>query len=60
METVRAFIAVDMGEEIRAALGKAQRNLQRSHPDVKWAKLDNIHLTLAFIGNTPIDSIRPL
>jgi len=60
METVRTFIAVDLGEEIRAALAKAQRTLQRAHADVKWVNPKNIHLTLTFLGNIPIDNIRPL
>ena len=60
METVRAFIAVDIGAGIRKALGKVQRNLQRAHTDVKWVKPENIHLTLVFLGNVPIDNIRPL
>ena len=60
METIRAFIAVDLGEELRSVLGGLQRSLQRAHADVKWVKPQNIHLTLAFLGNVSIDSIRPL
>jgi 2'-5' RNA ligase len=60
METVRAFIAVDIGGDARSKLAKLQRQLQRTHADVKWVKVESIHLTLAFLGNVPIDSIRPL
>jgi 2'-5' RNA ligase len=60
METIRAFIAVDLGEELRTALGRVQRILQRAHADVKWVKPENIHLTMAFLGNVSIDDIRPL
>lgn len=60
METARCFIAVDIDYAIRRELASLQRRLQRTHADVKWVKPDSIHLTLAFLGNVPIDRIRPL
>ena len=55
---VRAFIAVRMPEEVRAGLHRAQEDLRRLGADVKWVALDQIHLTLAFLGNVPSAGIE--
>jgi len=51
---MRCFIAIDIDEEIRKALGDLQRRLQNSvdvkRSDVKWVNPKNIHLTLKFLG----------
>lgn len=60
METVRAFIAVDIGDEIREKLDGLQRRLKKVHADVRWVKPRSMHLTLAFLGDLPVDKITPL
>lgn len=51
---MRCFIAIDIDEDIRGAIGDLQRKLQRqsgiAQPEVKWARPDLIHLTLKFLG----------
>lgn len=47
----RAFIAVDIGHDMRQALARLQDELRRTHPDIKWVLPENIHLTLAFLGD---------
>jgi RNA 2',3'-cyclic 3'-phosphodiesterase len=49
---IRAFIAIDLTEDVRAALGEVQDRLKRAHTSVKvsWTKVDNLHLTLQFLG----------
>ena len=51
---MRVFIAIDIGEEIRAALRDLQQQLQSKvdikKSDVKWVQPKNIHLTLKFLG----------
>ena len=51
---MRVFIAIDIGEDIRAALGDLQQQLQSKvdvkKSDVKWVNPENIHLTLKFLG----------
>lgn len=49
----RCFIAVDLPESARAALGAAQTFLQDAAPDwrgEKWVGEDLLHVTLAFLG----------
>lgn len=47
-------MAIDIGEQIRAALGSLQKKLAVStnikKSDVKWVNPENIHLTLKFLG----------
>ncbi|MHC4343928.1 MAG: RNA 2',3'-cyclic phosphodiesterase [Planctomycetota bacterium] len=51
---MRVFIAIDIGEQIRKALGELQQELQSKldirRGDVKWVNPDSIHLTLKFLG----------
>jgi 2'-5' RNA ligase len=51
---MRCFIAIDIDENNRAALGDLQQRLKSEvdikKSDVKWVKPDNIHLTLKFLG----------
>jgi len=51
---MRCFIAININQTIRAALGNLQQELQKKADikkgDVKWVKPDAIHLTLKFLG----------
>ena len=49
---IRAFIAIDIPDDVRAAIDEAQARLKRAHVGVKisWTKIDNLHLTLQFLG----------
>ena len=48
---MRAFIAIELSEEIRADLARIQSHLKYSGADVKWIETGNIHLTLKFLGD---------
>ena len=51
---MRCFIAIDIDEKIKAALGNLQQRLQSSvdikKNDVKWVRPEAVHLTLKFLG----------
>lgn len=49
---MRLFIAINFPKEIKEEIQKAVRPLVASFPQVSWTKLENIHLTLKFLGNT--------
>jgi len=53
---VRAFVAIDLDEDIRIELTRLQNILRSSDSDVKWVEPSNIHITLKFLGN--INSIQ--
>lgn len=47
---MRAFIAIELSNEIRGSLAQIESHLKYSGADIKWAEKDNIHLTLKFLG----------
>jgi 2'-5' RNA ligase len=52
MEPIRAFIAIELPSQIKAALSQIQDNLKTSRcASVKWVDPEGIHLTLKFLGN---------
>jgi RNA 2',3'-cyclic 3'-phosphodiesterase len=54
-EILRTFIAIELDEMLRIAIGRVQGKLKRAAPagGVKWVASDSIHLTLKFLGDTP-------
>ena len=61
-EILRTFIAIELDEPLRHALGVAQNRLKRQTPpgSVKWVAPDGIHLTLKFLGDTPAGRIAEI
>jgi 2'-5' RNA ligase len=57
---IRAFLAIDLPDSIRSRLALVQGELKKSHADVRWVPVGNIHLTLKFFGNVPEAEIEPL
>ena len=52
MNLLRAFIAVEIPQEIREAVGKATAPLQKGIGSiVRWVSTENMHLTLKFLGD---------
>ncbi|MFN8544192.1 MAG: RNA 2',3'-cyclic phosphodiesterase [Candidatus Binatia bacterium] len=51
-DTLRCFVAIDLPDELRAAVAQAQRALRREAgpADVRWVDPGALHLTLAFLG----------
>lgn len=47
---MRAFIAINITQEIENTIGTIQEKLNASHADVKWVETNNIHITLKFLG----------
>lgn len=50
---LRCFIAIDITEDIRRDLNEIIDRLKKYDTDVKWVPVENIHITLKFLGNTP-------
>lgn len=50
MPRSRVFIAVDIGDTVRAKAHALQETLARTSAEVKWVEPGNLHITLLFLG----------
>jgi 2'-5' RNA ligase len=51
----RVFAALELTPELRQRLAEVQDNLSQAVPgdDVRWSRLDGVHLTVKFYGDVP-------
>ena len=57
MTQIRAFIAIPVDENVRDLASSIVKNLATAGADVKWVELENLHLTLKFLGNISTDMV---
>ncbi len=58
METVRAFVAIELAAATREELAKLQAQLKRASTcPAKWVASEGIHLTLCFLGEISKDKV---
>jgi 2'-5' RNA ligase len=50
-KTLRAFIAIELPEQISREIAAIQRQLKAYDLKLRWVKAHNIHLTLKFLGD---------
>ncbi len=58
-EVIRTFIAVDLPESVKEALGQVSSQLQDKLLDtpIRWVNPEKIHLTLKFLGDVSRENI---
>ncbi len=55
---IRTFIAIDVPDEVKEMISRAQENFRRLGGDrVSWTRPQGIHLTLKFLGDVNEDEI---
>lgn len=56
---LRTFVAVELDEELKDNLAHLQRRLRDQVPprSVRWVRPEGIHLTLKFLGDTPLAKV---
>ncbi len=61
-DQLRLFIAIAVPDEIKDAMEKAQTELRGALPErcVRWAKREQFHLTLKFLGGVNAQRVDPL
>ncbi len=46
----RTFVAIEIPDDVRAALRRELAHLGRALPAIRWASAESVHVTLAFLG----------
>ncbi len=54
---IRCFIAINLDEKLKRDLYHATEELRDMKCDVKWVPMENLHITLKFLGDTPEECI---
>jgi 2'-5' RNA ligase len=59
VDSLRTFIAIELGAEVRERVIELINQLRRELPDMRasWSRENNLHLTLKFLGNVPVADI---
>lgn len=59
--TVRAFLAVDLPEEMTRGIAAIQNRLKKQFGGgVRWVRPEGIHLTLKFFGDIPLSAVETI
>jgi 2'-5' RNA ligase len=49
---IRCFIAVPLEQSLKEGIAASVADLRKSDADVKWVRVENLHITLRFLGDT--------
>ena len=49
---MRLFVAMDIPEDVRSLISALVSKLRPSHRDARWVRIESLHVTLKFIGET--------
>lgn len=62
LSVIRAFVAIEMSPEIRRSLESVAAELKQrlKGVPVRWVPVENIHLTLKFLGDVSVNNIEVL
>ncbi|GHH42259.1 RNA 2',3'-cyclic phosphodiesterase [Streptomyces candidus] len=55
--TVRVFIALAPPDDAKDELAKELRPAWDAYPDLRWNRIEDWHITLAFLGELPVASV---
>lgn len=54
---LRLFVAIEVPDDVRAALDERLRPFRAAHPVARWTAIESWHVTLKFLGSTPQDAL---
>ncbi len=57
---MRLFVAVPFPADVKNELGKLIDDWRREQGKITWVKKENLHLTLKFLGETPLEKLEVL
>ncbi|MFB7176729.1 RNA 2',3'-cyclic phosphodiesterase [Streptomyces sp. NPDC056257] len=56
-ETVRVFIALAPPDDAKEELAERLRPAYAAYPDMRWNRIEDWHITLAFLGELPVAAV---
>ena len=57
MSQIRAFLAVDLDDDLKPKINKLIRQFKKTDARIKYVELANLHLTLKFFGDIDTDGL---
>jgi 2'-5' RNA ligase len=57
---IRSFLAFELPPDIKRSVLLVSKDLRKSDLNARWVKVDNIHLTVVFMGDIREEDIRPI
>src|SRR5579862_2857826 len=57
---MRLFVALDIPEAVRTSVAALVARLRPLCPDARWARMEGVHVTLKFIGETPEEKLEAI
>jgi len=57
---IRAFIAVSLAAPVIEEIAKVRAVLQEAKGDIRWTRVEGLHLTLKFLGDIERNQVEPL
>ena len=60
MSSVRTFLALPVGDDLKAKVAELQKAWEKQLPNVRWARPDNLHLTLHFFGDVTHETLEKI
>lgn len=57
MSELRAFLAIDVDEDLKAKMYKIVKQFKQIDANIKYVELENLHLTLKFFGDIDTEGI---
>jgi 2'-5' RNA ligase len=55
---MRVFVALNIPEEVRKSLAQLVAQLRPACKTARWARVEGLHVTLKFIGETPLEKLE--
>jgi RNA 2',3'-cyclic 3'-phosphodiesterase len=57
---IRTFIAVNLAAPVIEEIAKVRSALQEAKGDIRWTRLEGLHLTLKFLGDIERNQVEPI
>jgi 2'-5' RNA ligase len=57
---IRSFLAFELPTDIKNTVDRVAGEVRRTSLNVRWVKVENIHLTVVFLGNVKVQEVEAI